>query len=176
MSFLELFLIFLKAASLSSGGLQALPILLDDLTVQRGLLTYADFASAVAIGRITPGPNGLFVLSIGYYVLGVQGALAAALGIMVPPVLAIGLVRAHRRLANRPWVIGMTRGIAASAVGLLSALGYSFATPLVAEPASFGIFIVALAVLLITRADALPVLAAGGLAGVALHLLGVPLT
>jgi chromate transporter len=175
MTFLELFLVFLKAASLSSGGLQALPILLDELTVQRGLLTSADFATAVAIGRIAPGPNGLFVLSIGYYLAGAQGSLAAALGIVAPPLLAIGLVRAHRRLAHRPWVIGMTRGIAASAVGLLCALGYSFATPLAAQPASFGIFVVALAVLLITRADALPLLVVGGLAGVAFHLLGVPL-
>lgn len=175
MSFVELFLVFLKAAALSSGGLQALPILLDELTAQRGLLTTGDFASAVTIGRIAPGPNGLFVLSIGYYIAGLQGALAAALGIMTPPLLAVGVVRAHRQLADRPWVIGMTRGIAASAVGLLSALGFSFATPLVAEPASFAIFAIALGILLVTKADALPVLAAGAILGVALHLLGVPL-
>jgi hypothetical protein len=37
------------------------------------------------------------------------------------------------------------------------------------------ILVVSLAVLLITRADALPILAAGAAAGIALYLLGVPL-
>ena len=46
--------------------LQALPILQEDLINQRQVLAYADFAAAVAIGRITPGPNGLFVITVGY--------------------------------------------------------------------------------------------------------------
>jgi chromate transporter len=175
MGFLELFLVFLKASFLSSGGLAPLPLLQDELIVQRHLLTNADFASALAIGRIGPGPNGKFVLSIGYYAGGVPGLVAALLGVMIPPFLAIGLVRAHRRLASRPWVIGLTRGITASAVGLLCAVGYSFTEPLITAPASMVIFGVSLAVLVFTKADTLPVLALGAVAGIACYLLGVPL-
>jgi chromate transport protein ChrA len=94
---------------------------------------------------------------------------------MIPPFLAIGLVRAHRRLASRPWVIGLTRGITASAVGLLCAVGYSFTEPLITAPASMVIFGVSLAVLVFTKADTLPVLALGAVAGIACYLLGVPL-
>ena len=175
MNLLELFLIFLKAVFLSSGGLQALPILLDDLTVQRAILSHGDFATAVAVGRIAPGPNGLFVLSIGYYIAGMPGALVGALALMIPPMLAIGLVHAHRRLANRPWVTGMTRGIAASAVALLAALGYSFTAPLLTSPASMAILIAALVVLIALKADALIVLGAGAIIAAALFLLGIPL-
>jgi chromate transporter len=174
-SFPEAVLVFLKAALLSSGGLQSLPILQDELIVQRELLTYGDFATAVAIGRITPGPNGLFVLSIGYYVGGLAGALAAAVGVILPPFLAIGLVRLHRRLAGRPWLVGATRGITAAAVGLLIALGYSFTAPLLGSPASLAILGASLVLLVALRLDALPVLAAGGLAGLALTAAGVPL-
>jgi chromate transporter len=174
-SLLELFLICLKAVMLSSGGLQALPILLDDLTVQRTILTYADFATAVAVGRIAPGPNGLFVISIGYYIAGLPGAAVGALALMIPPMLAIGLVHAHRRLASRPWVMGMTRGIAASAVALLAALGYSFTAPLIHSPASMAILIAALVVLIAAKLDALIVLGSGALIAVALFLIGVPL-
>lgn len=175
MTFLELLAVFLKASMLTSGGLQALPLLQDELVFQRGVLTVSDFATAATIGRITPGPNGLFVLTIGYYVAGLWGALAGALGIAIPPFLAIGLVRAHRRVAHQRWVVGLTRGVMASAVGLLSALTYFFALPLLTQPASIGIFAVALAVMLVLKADAIPVLLAGGLAGAGLHLLGVPL-
>lgn len=171
----ELFLIFLKAASLSSGGLQALPLLQDDLITQRQLLTYADFATAVAIGRISPGANGLFVLPIGYYVSGLSGALVAALGIMLPPFLAIGLVRAQQRLADRPWVAGMVRGLGASSVSVLGALGYSFSVPLTAEVASVLILVAALAILVATKADPLPVLGLGVAVAVGLSFLGVPL-
>jgi chromate transporter len=171
----ELFLVFLKAVFLSSGGLQALPILMDDLTVQRAILSHSDFATAVAVGRIAPGPNGLFVISIGYYIAGIPGALIGAIALMIPPMLAIGLVHAHRRLANRPWVEGMTRGIAASAVALLAALGYSFTVPLLAQPASVAILVAALVVLIAARMDALLVLGGGALVAVALFALGVPL-
>jgi len=174
-SLIDLFLVCLKASMLSSGGLQALPILQDELLTQRGVLTNQDFLAAVAIGRVTPGPNGFFILSVGYYVAGLPGALMGALGLALPPFLAIGLVKAHRRLASRPWVDGLTRGIVASAIGLFCALGYSFTVPLIAEPASVAIVVVSLAVLLVTRVDALPLLGAGAVAGVVLYLLGIPL-
>ncbi|MBM2809750.1 MAG: chromate transporter [Chloroflexi bacterium] len=175
MSFVELFLVFLKASLLSSGGLQSLPLLRDDLIVQRGVLNEGDFATAISIGRVAPGPNGLFVLSVGFYAGGIAGILAAALAVMLPSFLAIGLVRAHTHLAGRPWVVGLTRGVTASSVGLLSALGYSFAAPSVAEPASFGIFVISLALLLMTKVDALLVLGGGALVAVILTLVGVPL-
>ncbi len=175
MSLVELFLVFLKAVMLSSGGLQALPILLDDLTVQRSVLTYGDFATAVAIGRIAPGPNGLFVISIGYYIAGLVGAIIGAIALSLPPLLAIGLVRAHQRLANRPWVVGMTRGIASASIGLLTALGYNFTVPLIPQPASVAIMLVALAVLIALRADALVVLGGGALVAIGLYFVGVPL-
>ena len=175
MNLIELFLVFLKAVMLSSGGLQALPILLDDLTVQRSVLTYSDFATAVAIGRIAPGPNGLFVISIGYYIAGLIGALIGAIALSLPPLLAIGLVRAHRRLADRPWVVGMTRGIASSSIGLLAALGFNFTVPLLPQPSSVAIMLVALIVLVFLKADALLVLAGGAIVAVGLFFLGIPL-
>lgn len=175
MSFPELVWVFLKAALLSSGGLQALPLLQEDLTIQRAILTDGDFATAVSIGRITPGPNGLFVLSIGYYAGGLLGVLAAFIGVTLPPFLAIALVRAHRRLAGKRWVVGATRGITATAVGLLAAVGYSFTVPLLTSIASVGIILATLVILMRLKTDALPVLIAGGTAGVVLYLLNVPL-
>jgi len=174
-NFWELLIIFLKASMLSSGGLQALPILQEDLINARHVLAYNDFAAAVAIGRITPGPNGLFVITIGYYIMGVLGAIAGIIGLTVPPFLAIGLVHAHRRIANRPWVQGLTRGIGASSVGLLTALGYSFTSPLFPSPASILIVLASLAILIVMKWDALPLLAAGAVIGLACYFFGIPL-
>ncbi|MBX5489581.1 MAG: chromate transporter, partial [Chloroflexi bacterium] len=79
MDFWTLFLICLKVTLLSFGGTAPLPLLQDELGRQRGLLTDDDFAMALAIGRLSPGPAGLFVLPVGYFVAGVGGAVAAAL-------------------------------------------------------------------------------------------------
>jgi chromate transporter len=174
-SLLELLLIFLKATMLSSGGLQALPILQEDLVNQRAVLTVSDFAASVAIGRVAPGPNGLFVITIGYYILGVWGAIVGIFGLSLPPFLAVGLIYAYRKIANRPWVAGLTRGIGASSVGLLAALGFSFTTPLLPAPASILILLGSLAILLIMKIDALPILGAGAIVGVLLFFLGIPL-
>jgi len=175
MSIFDLFLEFLKVSFLSSGGLAPLAFLQDEFITHRALLTAGDFASALAVGRISPGPNGLFVVSIGYYIAGVLGAFAGMIAIMIPPFLGILLVRAHRRLADRPWVTGLTRGVTVSSVGLLCAVGYSFGAPLVDQPASVLLFVVALAALLLTKVDALPVLGVGALLGVLLYFLGIPL-
>jgi chromate transporter len=175
MSFFDLFLVFLKASLLSSGGLAPLPLLQEELITQHGLLASADFASALAIGRIGPGPNGKFVLSIGYYAAGVPGFIAALLGMTLPPFLAMALVRAHRRLATRPWVIGLTRGITASSVGLLVAVAWSFTEPLLGTPALLAIGGLSLVVLIVTKVDPLPVLALGAVAGVAFYFFGIPI-
>jgi chromate transporter len=175
MSWVELFLVFLKASMLSSGGLAPLALLQEELIRVHTVLTDADFASAIAIGRISPGPNGLFVISIGYYAGGIAGSLAGLLALMIPGFLGIVLVRAHRRLEGRPWVTGMTRGVTVSAVGLLSAVGYSFSVPLFGEPSSALILLISLGLLLALRLDALPVLITGALVGVACYLLGIPL-
>src|SRR5438552_17504226 len=91
MDLLSLFLVCVKVSFLSFGGTAPLPLLHDELGRRRALVPDVDFASAIAIGRIAPGPNGLFVLPIGYFVAGVAGALvaAAALWTVAMPVLAL---------------------------------------------------------------------------------------
>src|SRR5207244_12519757 len=119
--------------------------------------------------------NGFFVLSLGYYAGAVPGVLAAALALMVPPFLSIGLIHLHRRIAGQRRVEGVTRGITASAIGLLSAVGYSFRVPLLPAPASVRIFGLALVALLFTRLDALPVLLIGAAVGATCYFVGIPL-
>ena len=103
------------------------------------------------------------------------GAIAGIIGLSLPPFLAIGLVHAHRRIANRPWVDGLTRGIGASSVGLLTALGYSFTSPLFPSAASLLILVASLAILVLLKTDALLLLGAGAVIGLACFFLGIPL-
>ena len=80
------FLLFLKASLFSSGGFSNLPSLHQDL-IGDGWANEADFGQSVAIGQISPGPNGLWVISLGYLTYGLLGAVFALIAIVIPPFL-----------------------------------------------------------------------------------------
>jgi len=67
------FLLFLKASLFSTGGFSNLPSLHQDL-IGAKWATDADFGEAIAIGQISPGPNGLWTVSLGYITYGPPGA------------------------------------------------------------------------------------------------------
>jgi chromate transporter len=165
MDLISLFLVCLKASFLTFGGSAPLPLLQDELGRQRGLLSDEDFASAIIIGRLAPGPNGLFVLPIGYFVAGIPGALVAALAICTVAVFVLVLVRLHAHVAHLRTVRAATRGIQAGTTGLLMALGYVILLATVHSPLDLLVAAVAFALLAFTRVDVLYVLAAAGAVG-----------
>ena len=124
---LAYFAIFLKAALFSSGGLGTLPSLHQDL-LANGWAQEADFSKAIAIGQVAPGPNGLWVISLGYLTYGPLGAMLALVAIVIPPMLVLGLAAAYRRVEDRRWVRGLIRGLTLAGVGLLMTVAFSSIT------------------------------------------------
>jgi chromate transporter len=113
---LYLFL-FIKASLFSSGGFSNLPSLHQDLLAQ-GWAIEDDFGQALAIGQISPGPNGLWVVSLGYLTYGVPGALLAVLAITIPPFLVLFVAAVYKRIATLNWVSALMRGVSFAIVGL----------------------------------------------------------
>lgn len=122
MDALGLFLVFLKASTLSMGGLSSLPLLHQDL-VATGLATDQQVVQAIAIGRLSTGPNGLWVVSLGYLVGGWSGATAALVAASVPPLVILPATRLARRWLLSRWFSGLVRGVAFATGGLLIATG-----------------------------------------------------
>ena len=73
-------------------GLASLPVIQDELIIQRHVLTDTQLNEAVVITRSTPGAVGLYVVSVGYFVAGVPGAIAGWLAVITPAFLIL----AHR--------------------------------------------------------------------------------
>lgn len=92
-----LYLLLLRATALSFSGFASVPVIHEDLVVERAVLTDEELNSAIAISQASPGPLGLYVVVIGYFVAGWTGALAGALALASPALLAIPIVRAVRR-------------------------------------------------------------------------------
>jgi chromate transporter len=166
MDLISLFLTWLKVSLITFGGSAPLPLLRDELGRQRSLLTDNDFASALAIGLLTPGPNGLFVLPVGYFVAGVPGALVAALALSVVAFAVLILLRLHERIAHFPAIKAGTRGIQAATIGLVLTLGYSIVVATVRTPLDLAIAGGAFVLLAFTRVDVMLIVA--GAAGLGL--------
>jgi len=85
-----IFWVFAKIGSVLFGsGYVLIAYLQDEMVVKRAWLTSAQIADAIAIGQFTPGPVLSTATFIGYLLNGVQGAIAATIGIFLPSFLFV---------------------------------------------------------------------------------------
>jgi chromate transporter len=127
MSWSEVLTVFLRAAFLSVNGSTTLALLEQDLVKRLHVLSPADFATGVAVGAASPGPLGYGCIALGFLADGWRGALVATLTSWLPAFLSIPLRRGYRRLEEKPWIGGLTWGVAAAGTGLLVALALGLA-------------------------------------------------
>jgi chromate transporter len=85
----------------------------------------AQFGQSIAIGQISPGPNGLWVISLGYLSYGYLGALLALIAIMLPPLLVLAISAMYHQIEHQRWVSGLMRGISLAVVGLTLTASWS---------------------------------------------------
>jgi len=119
MNVVLLYLLLLKATMTSFSGLASLPVLRSDLVLHYHVLTDRQLNTAVAAGRLSPGPNGNYVVSVGYLVGGVPGAAAGWLAMITPAFLIIALIRLLGRRAEHPRAKGLVRAVILATGGLL---------------------------------------------------------
>jgi chromate transporter len=114
---LLLFWLMFKAALFSTSGSGNLPILHQDL-LARGWATDRNFAESLAIGQISPGPSGLWVISLGYLLDGMRGALLTLLAITLPPLVVLLVDGFYRRYGDHPALQGFVRGLSLAVSGI----------------------------------------------------------
>ena len=105
MNIVLLYLLLLKGTCTAFAGLASLPVIHDTLVTQHGVLTEQQLNQAVVITRSSPGPVGLYIVSVGYFVAGIPGAIAGWLAMITPAVIIIPLVHfwgRHHRPPARP--------------------------------------------------------------------------
>jgi chromate transporter len=118
MSLLVLYLLLLKATATSFSGVGSLPVVRDEFVVKRKVLTDLQLNAAVAVGRSTPGPTGLYVVSVGYFIRGVCGAIVAWLAMITPALTVIALLHCLSRRADHPRVRSVMQAVVIASGGL----------------------------------------------------------
>lgn len=90
--------------------------------IARRWATEADFGRAIVVGQMSPGPNGLWVISLGYFTGGILGAFLALLAISVPPLLVLVIARSYARIERWPRTQGAMHGVSIAVLALLIAV------------------------------------------------------
>jgi chromate transporter len=111
--------LLLRASLFSTSGMGNLPMLHADLLARRWV-TEAHFVEALAVGQLSPGPTGLWVVSLGYLVDGLRGALLATVAIVLPPFLVLVVDRLYQRVKDHPAVEGFVWGMGLAVVGVFA--------------------------------------------------------
>ena len=160
--------LLLKASLFSTGGSGNLPSLHADL-LARGWATERQFAEALAIGQISPGPTGLWVISLGYLTDGLRGALLATIAITLPPLLVLAVARLHRRIGTHPAAQGFVRGLSLAVVGISFVVMARLLSANGIDGRSLLIMLASVGLGLTRRVPVIVVLAAGAFAGIAMY-------
>jgi chromate transporter len=126
--------------------------------MQRHMLTDAQLDTAVVVSRTTPGPIGVYVVSVGYYADGIPGAGAGWLAMTTPAILIILLLRSFGRSADHPRFRSLQQAVVFASAGLLIAASLSLAHEAVTGTVT-GVIVVASILLMVLRADALWIVA-----------------
>ena len=124
MSISQLFLVIMVASVFSFGGLGSLPVLQSELSA-KGISPDAVVLPSLAVGNISPGPNGLYLIAASYFIKGITGSLAACVAVLIPPFLVLVVERARRRLIHLPRFRAMLRSLALAVVALLVVTDWS---------------------------------------------------
>ena len=157
-----LFWLLLKASLFSTSGTGNMPILHHDMLLL-GWASDHTFAEALAIGQITPGPTGLWVISFAYLVDGIRGAILAVIAISLPPFTALGVLVLYQRYGQHPAMQGFVRGLTLAVASMFLVVLGRIMTQAGIDWRSLGIAVVALG---LTASKRIPVpfilLLAGG--------------
>ncbi len=143
-----LYVLLLRATTLSLSGFASVPVLREDLVERRAVLTDHELNAAIAISQTTPGPLGLYVVALGFFIAGVPGALAGMAALATPALLAVPLLKLVRR-QNAALVQGASVGIVlgSSVLMVFSALGLAqeaLGSPILVVLAAVGFLLLAL--------------------------------
>jgi len=95
------------------------------------------YRRAVLFGRSSPGPVGLYIVSVGYAVRGVPGAVVGWLALASPAFLAIPMLALLRRWLHLSRVRSALDAVIIASATLLVPSGLLLARDAVAQIASF---------------------------------------
>ena len=146
------------------GGLGVIPEMERQAVSIHQWITTREFVDGYTLTQLTPGPNMLFAVFVGYRAHGLPGGLLAGLAMFLPTsILAIVVSHHWEQWRMRPWALLVERSLLPVGVGLMAGGVYTLASTAIHDGVTAAL---ALGTALVVASDRVPpvvaILAAGG--------------
>ena len=167
----KLFLTFAgMSVLLFGGGFVFIPMIQEIVVDTYGWVSNKEFIDGIAMGQITPGPILISATFIGYKMSGLPGALAATIGIFLPPALLM-IVSTHflDKLKKSAVVTAALAGIRCGVIGMIAAASIVVIQSAEQNWISAAIFLAALIALMKLKIEVVWIIPASGLLGFLLY-------
>ena len=149
------------------GGLSMIPLLEEHVVDRLQWLSPQEFIAGLALGQLTPGPLLIVAAYVGYKLLGLGGALAAAAAVFLPSfVLMLAILPAFDRVRQLAWTRAVIQGIAPGVIGVMAVALVRMAPHAAPDPLAILVLIATVGVMLVWRLAPVKVILAGAVVGV----------
>ena len=165
MNIILIYLLLVKATLTSFSGMSSLPVIRGDFVLKHHLLTDRQLNTAVAAGRLGPGPIGLYVVSVGYFAAGLPGACAGWLAMVTPAFLIIPMLRFVGKRAQHPRVRSVIRMMMLASAGLLIFAAVPLARDAITGVVTLAILVASFLAIAFTRIDSIWIILGSAAAG-----------
>lgn len=114
------------SVTLFGGGYVIIPTMQEIFVSGLHWLSKEEFADAIAMGQLTPGPIFISATFIGYKVGGFLGAVTATLAIFIPPGFIMILVSEFfNKIRNSKVIKAIFKGLRPAVIGMIFAAAYT---------------------------------------------------
>ncbi len=156
------------SVTLFGGGYIIIPAIQQIVVDGLHWLTVKEFADAIAMGQITPGPIFVSATFIGYKVGGFAGALAATIGIFFPPAAVMLFFSRFIDLIKKSRVVSaLFLGIRPAVIGMIFSSVLTIGKGIQLNVMSVFVFLAALFLLMKYKISAVIIIPLSGILGVA---------
>ena len=155
------------------GGLSMIALVEERVVDRLHWLTPEEFIAGLALGQLTPGPVLMVAAYVGYKLLGIVGAVAAAAAAFLPSfVLMLAILPAFDRVRNLGWAKAVVQGVVPGVIGVMAVALARMAPHAAPDPLALAVLIATVTALLLWRLAPLKVMLAGAVVGVVRNRLG----
>ncbi|MHA4739709.1 chromate efflux transporter [Dyadobacter sp. MSC1_007] len=148
------------------GGYVIIPTMQKIVVEGQKWLTDKEFADAIAMGQVTPGPIFISATFIGYKLAGFWGALNATLSIFFPTAfLTVVCARFFDKISKSARVMAIFKALRPAIIGMIISSGAGILWSNGISPFTLGVFALALGITTFLKTDPVYVVPAAGILG-----------
>lgn len=154
------------SVTLFGGGYVIIPAMQEIIVSGLDWLSKKEFADAIAMGQLTPGPIFISATFIGYKVGGLLGAVTATLAIFIPPgILMILFSEFFNKIRGSKLINASFKGLRPAVIGMIFAAAYTIGNSISFSWFGLIVFLAVLIASLKYKVDVVYLIPLSGIAG-----------